>query len=61
MTIAVTFLKQAGVMAAALPFGASLHSAGQATTAPVASANKWTQLRQLFDQDPQATFTFPTS
>ncbi|WP_460410383.1 MULTISPECIES: pyoverdine-tailoring periplasmic protein PvdN [unclassified Pseudomonas] len=52
MTDRRTFLKQAGVLAAALPFGASL--AAPAMAAPVASANKWTQLRQLFDQDPQA-------
>ena len=54
MTDRRTFLKQAGVVAAALPFGASLTAPAMATTAPVASANKWTQLRQLFDQDPQA-------
>jgi selenocysteine lyase/cysteine desulfurase len=54
MTDRRTFLKQASVMAAALPFGASLTAPAMATTAPVASANKWTQLRQLFDQDPQA-------
>ncbi|CAI8873863.1 Class V aminotransferase [Pseudomonas sp. IT-232MI5] len=54
MTDRRTFLKQAGVMAAALPFGASLAAPAMATTSPVASANKWTQLRQLFDQDPQA-------
>jgi selenocysteine lyase/cysteine desulfurase len=54
MTDRRTFLKQAGVVAAALPFGASLTAPAMATTAPVASANKWTQLRQLFDQEPQA-------
>lgn len=54
MTDRRTFLKQAGVVAAALPLGASLTAPAMATTAPVASANKWTQLRQLFDQDPQA-------
>ncbi|MFZ3279903.1 aminotransferase class V-fold PLP-dependent enzyme [Pseudomonas sp.] len=54
MTDRRTFLKQAGVVAAALPFGASLTAPAMATTTPVASANKWTQLRQLFDQDPQA-------
>nr|WP_315445795.1 aminotransferase class V-fold PLP-dependent enzyme [uncultured Pseudomonas sp.] len=54
MTDRRTFLKQAGVVAAALPFGASLATPAMAATAPVASANKWTQLRQLFDQDPQA-------
>ena len=54
MTDRRTFLKQAGVVATALPLGASLTAPAMATTAPVASANKWTQLRQLFDQDPQA-------
>ena len=54
MTDRRTFLKQAGVVAAALPFGASLTAPAMAANAPVASANKWTQLRQLFDQDPQA-------
>jgi selenocysteine lyase/cysteine desulfurase len=54
MTDRRTFLKQVGVMAAALPFGASLTAPAMAATAPVASVNKWTQLRQLFDQDPQA-------
>ncbi|QYY83891.1 pyoverdine-tailoring periplasmic protein PvdN [Pseudomonas germanica] len=54
MTDRRTFLKQAGVLAAALPFGASLTAPAMAATAPVASVNKWTQLRQLFDQDPQA-------
>ncbi|WP_085690373.1 MULTISPECIES: aminotransferase class V-fold PLP-dependent enzyme [unclassified Pseudomonas] len=46
------FLKQAGVLAAALPLGASLPAIAEATPAPVASGDKWTQLRQLFDQDP---------
>ncbi|MFJ5236146.1 aminotransferase class V-fold PLP-dependent enzyme [Pseudomonas neuropathica] len=54
MTDRRTFLKQAGVVAAALPLGASLTAPAMATTTSVASANKWTQLRQLFDQDPQA-------
>lgn len=46
------FLKQAGILAAALPLGASLPNvAGAANAAPV-TGNKWTQLQQLFDQDP---------
>jgi selenocysteine lyase/cysteine desulfurase len=46
------FLKQAGVLAAALPLGASLpRLAVAASTAPV-SADKWAQLRLLFGQDP---------
>jgi len=46
------FLKQAGVLAAALPLGASLPAI--ASSAPVAppSKDKWAQLRQLFNQDP---------
>jgi selenocysteine lyase/cysteine desulfurase len=54
MTDRRTFLKQAGVVAAALPLGASLTAPAMAATTSVTSANKWTQLRQLFDQDPQA-------
>ena len=46
------FLKQAGILAAALPLGASLPNvAGAASAAPV-TGNKWAQLQQLFDQDP---------
>ena len=46
------FLKQAGILAAALPLGASLPNvAGAANAAPV-TGNKWTRLQQLFDQDP---------
>ncbi|MEI7054052.1 aminotransferase class V-fold PLP-dependent enzyme [Pseudomonas koreensis] len=46
------FLKQAGILAAALPLGASLPNvAGAASAAPV-TGNKWTRLQQLFDQDP---------
>ena len=46
------FLKQAGILAAALPLGASLPNvAGTANAAP-ATGNKWAQLQQLFDQDP---------
>ncbi|HHS7809577.1 aminotransferase class V-fold PLP-dependent enzyme [Pseudomonas putida] len=46
------FLKQAGILAAALPLGASLPNvAGAANAAPV-TGNKWARLQQLFDQDP---------
>lgn len=46
------FLKQAGILAAALPLGASLPNvAGASAVAPL-PRNKWTQLQQLFDQDP---------
>ncbi|KAA8738999.1 aminotransferase class V-fold PLP-dependent enzyme [Pseudomonas koreensis] len=46
------FLKQAGILAAALPLGASLPNvAGAANAAPV-NGNKWARLQQLFDQDP---------
>ena len=47
------FLKQAGILAAALPLGASLPNIASASTAPAPpSRNKWAQLQQLFDQDP---------
>lgn len=48
-----TFLKQAGILAAGLPLTASLPAVASAppATAPV-SGDKWTQLRQLFNQDP---------
>ncbi|NHW99169.1 aminotransferase class V-fold PLP-dependent enzyme [Pseudomonas koreensis] len=46
------FLKQAGILAAALPLGASLPNVAGAANAAPATGNKWTQLQQLFDQDP---------
>lgn len=46
------FLKQAGVLAAALPFGSGLTNAALATPTAPTSADKWTALRRLFDQDP---------
>ncbi|MFP0196371.1 aminotransferase class V-fold PLP-dependent enzyme [Pseudomonas sp. PHC1] len=47
------FLKQAGVLAAALPLGASLPNLASASTAAAPTPrNKWVQLQQLFDQDP---------
>ncbi|QJI45134.1 aminotransferase class V-fold PLP-dependent enzyme [Pseudomonas sp. ADAK2] len=46
------FLKQAGILAAALPLGSGLNNvAGAATTAPQPKG-KWAQLQQLFNQDP---------
>lgn len=46
------FLKQAGILAAALPLGASLPNVTGAANAAPATGNKWTRLQQLFDQDP---------
>lgn len=46
------FLKQAGILAAALPLGASLPNIASASTATLLPRNKWAQLQQLFDQDP---------
>ena len=47
-----TFLKQAGILAAALPLSASLNNIASATPLPPLPRDKWAQLRQLFDQDP---------
>ncbi|MCU7250410.1 pyoverdine-tailoring periplasmic protein PvdN [Pseudomonas koreensis] len=46
------FLKQAGILAAALPLGASLPNVASAASAAPLPRNKWAQLQQLFDQDP---------
>ncbi|WP_285416326.1 aminotransferase class V-fold PLP-dependent enzyme [Pseudomonas sp. efr-133-TYG-5] len=47
------FLKQAGILAAALPLGASLPNiASAASAAAPLPREKWAQLQQLFDQDP---------
>ena len=46
------FLKQAGIVAAALPLGASLPDLASASAAAPLPRNKWAQLQQLFDQDP---------
>ncbi|WP_192564163.1 aminotransferase class V-fold PLP-dependent enzyme [Pseudomonas gozinkensis] len=47
------FLKQATILAAALPLGASLPNLASASTAAAPlPRNKWAQLQQLFDQDP---------
>ncbi|MBP1124259.1 MULTISPECIES: aminotransferase class V-fold PLP-dependent enzyme [Pseudomonas] len=48
MTDRRTFLKQAGLLAASLPLGASLMPSALAATAN----DPWTGLKQLFDQDP---------
>ncbi|MCF4994536.1 aminotransferase class V-fold PLP-dependent enzyme [Pseudomonas syringae] len=46
------FLKQAGIVAAALPLGASLQNVASASSIAPLPRNKWAQLQQLFDQDP---------
>ena len=46
------FLKQAGILAAALPLSASLPNVAGAANAANATGNKWARLQQLFDQDP---------
>ncbi|WP_095120106.1 aminotransferase class V-fold PLP-dependent enzyme [Pseudomonas sp. Irchel s3f10] len=46
------FLKQAGIVAAALPLGASLPDLASASAAAPLPRNKWARLQQLFDQDP---------
>ncbi|WP_460122264.1 pyoverdine-tailoring periplasmic protein PvdN [Pseudomonas sp. S2_C03] len=53
MTDRRTFLKQAGLLAAALPMTGTLANvASAAPLAPLLPRDKWAQLRQLFDQDP---------
>ncbi|VVO19169.1 aminotransferase class V-fold PLP-dependent enzyme [Pseudomonas fluorescens] len=47
-----TFLKQAGILAAALPLGAGLDSQAMADTLQALPKDKWAQLRQLFLLDP---------
>ncbi|MCP1444497.1 selenocysteine lyase/cysteine desulfurase [Pseudomonas sp. GGS8] len=47
-----TFLKQAGILAAGLPLTAGLGNVASATPAATPPGDKWAQLRQLFDQDP---------
>ncbi|MBC8995221.1 aminotransferase class V-fold PLP-dependent enzyme [Pseudomonas sp. N40(2020)] len=46
------FLKQAGLLAAALPLGAGLPNLASASAVAPQPRNKWAQLQQLFDQDP---------
>lgn len=52
MTDRRTFLKQAGILAASLPLGASLGAPALAATLPGLPRDKWAQLRQLFLLDP---------
>lgn len=52
MTDRRTFLKQAGLFAASLPLGAALTPQAFGTPAPTGGLDKWAQLRQLFNQDP---------
>ncbi|WP_434590368.1 aminotransferase class V-fold PLP-dependent enzyme [Pseudomonas sp. R4-83] len=46
------FLKQAGILAAALPLGASLPNVALAASNASLPRNQWAQLQQLFEQDP---------
>ncbi|WP_434707692.1 aminotransferase class V-fold PLP-dependent enzyme [Pseudomonas sp. R1-1] len=48
------FLKQAGILAAALPLGASLPSVARAASNAPQPRNQWAQLQQLFEQDPDS-------
>lgn len=52
MTDRRTFLKQAGLLAAALPMGASLTHSATAAAIELAPKDKWATLRGLFNQDP---------
>ncbi|PBQ00464.1 aminotransferase, partial [Pseudomonas congelans] len=52
MTDRRTFLKQAGLFAAALPLGSGLATAATTPAIQPASTDKWTRLKQLFNQDP---------
>ncbi len=52
MTDRRTFLKQAGVLAAALPLGSGLASTAMASAPVPTSTDKWVRLKQLFNQDP---------
>ncbi|AZC27657.1 Pyoverdin biosynthesis protein PvdN, putative aminotransferase, class V [Pseudomonas sessilinigenes] len=47
-----TFLKQAGLLAAAMPLGNLALASTQAARPPATSTSTWNQLRQLFDLDP---------
>lgn len=47
-----TFLKQAGLLAAAMPLGNLALASAQAARPPATSTSTWSQLRQLFDLDP---------
>ncbi|QXH43769.1 MULTISPECIES: pyoverdine-tailoring periplasmic protein PvdN [Pseudomonas] len=52
MTNRRTFLKQAGLLAAAMPLGNLALASTQAARPPATSTSTWNQLRQLFDLDP---------
>ncbi|MCX2541518.1 aminotransferase class V-fold PLP-dependent enzyme [Pseudomonas sp. COW5] len=52
MTNRRSFLKQAGILAAGLPLGAAVNLPARAANPQPLAGNKWAQLRQLFDQDP---------
>ena len=52
MTNRRTFLKQAGILAAGLPLGSAVSLPALAATPAPLPKDKWAQLRQLFDQDP---------
>ncbi|MDZ3993027.1 aminotransferase class V-fold PLP-dependent enzyme [Pseudomonas sp. Teo4] len=47
-----TFLKHASLLAVALPLGGGLGQALAAPAKPPVQGDRWTQLRQLFNQDP---------
>ncbi|MCX2899987.1 aminotransferase class V-fold PLP-dependent enzyme [Pseudomonas mandelii] len=52
MTNRRSFLKQAGIIAAGLPLGAAVNLPALATNPAPLPKDKWAQLRQLFNQDP---------
>ncbi len=52
MTNRRSFLKQAGILAAGLPLASAVNLPALAATAPPLPKNKWAQLRQLFNLDP---------
>ncbi|RIJ11280.1 aminotransferase class V-fold PLP-dependent enzyme [Pseudomonas sp. 91RF] len=52
MTNRRSFLKQAGILAAGLPLGAAVNLPARAANPQPLAGNKWAQLHQLFDQDP---------
>lgn len=47
-----SFLKQAGILAAGLPLGAAVNLPVRAANSQSSYGDKWAQLRQMFDQDP---------
>ncbi|WP_445179049.1 pyoverdine-tailoring periplasmic protein PvdN [Pseudomonas sp. McL0111] len=52
MTNRRSFLKQAGILAAGLPLGAAVNLPVRAANSQSSYGDKWAQLRQMFDQDP---------